>query len=528
MVSVKTLDFYILDWYRKKTTAVRTAFFSAIIFGLMTHLYQFTNKLYNYDELANTPGGNEASVEQGRWFLKWMGDIMVKYTGGVYSLPLLNGLLSLLLLAISAALIAEMFRVSHWIPAACIGGFTVVFPSVVCMFFYMFTSVFYAVGILFSVTAAYLVIRYPKKIAAHIGAILLLACSLGIYQAYFPNAVCLLMISVILLAAFREEKQTWKSVLFTALRYVGVLAAGMAVYFLINLAALKWNDVEMINYQGGASMGQITLRQLLSAVKRCYRDFIALGNDNVLVLNATGVLRVCYWLVMGLFAVSSVLLFVFEKGDWLKKAMMTVGFFTFPVAMFLVYIMAPDANTYTLMGYAVVYLLIFFAIWTDYYNRKVRCKESLRIGFQWVAEIICVVMLATYIWYGNGCYMSLEYTKSHDMAYFQTMITQIKSVEGYEDNLPVAFVGDNIEDVTNNQGSLMGPVFGIHGKAESNVNAFSRSHIITEYLGFAPTVCGYEESKALRELEEVKQMPSYPDAGSIQMINNIIVVKFSD
>lgn len=528
MASIKTPDFYIKDWYQKKTTAVKTAFFAAVIFGLMTHLYQFNNKLYNYDELANTPSGNGASVEQGRWFLKWMGDILVKYTGGVYSLPLLNGLLSLLLLAVSAALIAEMFQVTHWIPAAFIGGFTVVFPSVVCMFFYMFTSVFYAVGILFSVLAAYFVVRYPRSIPAHIGAVLLLACSLGVYQAYFPNAVCLLVISVILLSAFREENRTWKNIFFTALRYVGVLAAGMVVYFFINMVVLKVNGVEMISYQGGASMGQITLRQFLSAVKRCYRDFIALGNDNVLVLNATGILRVCYWLVMGLFAVSALLLLVFEKGDWLKKAIMAAGFLALPVAMFLVYIMAPDAQTYTLMGYAVVYLLIFFAVWTDYYSRKVHCKGELRVGFTWVAEMICFVMLATYIWYGNGCYMSLEYTKNHDMAYFQTMITQIKSVEGYEDNLSVAFVGDTIEDATNTQGSLMGPVFGIDGKAESNVNSFSRIHIIIEYLGFAPTICGYEETKILRESEEVKNMPSYPDDGSIQIIDNIIVVKFSD
>ena len=108
------------------------------------------------------------------------------------------------------------------------------------------------------------------------------------------------------------------------------------------------------------------------------------------------------------------------------------------------------------------------------------------------------------------------------------MITQIKSVEGYEDSLPVAFVGDTIEDATNNQGSLMGPVFGINGKAESNVNSFSRIHIIIEYLGFAPTICGYEETKALMESEEVKNMPGYPDDGSVRIIDGIVVVKFSE
>ena len=123
MIVIKTPDIYLKEWYHKKETAVKTAFFAAVIFGLMTHLYQFTNKLYNYDELANTPGGNGASVEQGRWFLKWMGDVLLKHFGGVYSLPLLNGVLSLLLLAVSAALIVEMFQVDNWVLAAFIGGF---------------------------------------------------------------------------------------------------------------------------------------------------------------------------------------------------------------------------------------------------------------------------------------------------------------------------------------------------------------------------------------------------------------------
>ena len=528
MFTIKTPDRYLKEWYQKKETAVKTAFFAAVIFGLMTHLYQFTNKLYNYDELANTPGGNGASVEQGRWFLKWMGDLLLKHFGGVYSLPLLNGVLSLLLLAISAAMIVEMFEVKSPILSAVIGGVFVAFPSIVCLFFYMFTAVFYAVSILFAVWTAYLVIRYPKNIVAHVAAVLLLACSLGVYQAYFPITVCLLVASVILSAAFSEEEKNWKDVVFQAARYVAVLAAGMVVYFLINKAVLSYYDMEMISYQGGASMGKITLDQLLSAVKRCYVDFFNLGRDNVLVLNATGLMRKCYQGILILAALSVVLFLILSKRNWFQKIWMLLGIAIFPVSMFLVYVMAPDAQTYTLMGYAVSCLLIFFAVWADAYCRKGCVKTWIGTAYTWLSELVLVMLLISYIWYGNGCYMSLEYTKNHDMAYFQTMITQIKSIDGYDDTLPVAFVGNVIDDATNNQGSLMGPVFAINGKSESNVNVFSRTHIITQYLGFAPTVCGYEETRACMESEVVQKMPSYPDDGSIQIVDGIIVVKFSD
>ena len=43
------------------------AFISTIICGLLAHLYQFTNKLFNFDELGQTPAGFGAGIELGRW-----------------------------------------------------------------------------------------------------------------------------------------------------------------------------------------------------------------------------------------------------------------------------------------------------------------------------------------------------------------------------------------------------------------------------------------------------------------------------
>ena len=81
-LSLKSPDTYIINWYRKLSSTVKTAFYSAVILGLFAHLYQFTNKLYNYDELANTPGGIGLSTEQGRWLLNWMGRFMRSVSEG--------------------------------------------------------------------------------------------------------------------------------------------------------------------------------------------------------------------------------------------------------------------------------------------------------------------------------------------------------------------------------------------------------------------------------------------------------------
>ena len=67
---------------------------------------------------------------------------------------------------------------------------------------------------------------------------------------------------------------------------------------------------------------------------------------------------------------------------------------------------------------------------------------------EWAATAVSVVLLFFYVWYGNGNYMSMDYTKMRDFAYLETMVTQIKSLDGYSDELPLAFIGNDIVDET--------------------------------------------------------------------------------
>lgn len=529
-IEFKTPDRCIAEWYRKLSTPVKAAFYSALILGLMTHLYQFTNKLYNYDELANTPGGIGLSTEQGRWLLNWMGRFMRSVFGGSYSLPFFNGIFALLLLSISAALIVSAFQVKSPLMAGLIGGLTVTFPAVVSMYFFMFLALYYALGIFFSVLAAYLVIRFPKNIWANIGAVLLIMACLGTYQAYFPNTVCLLLMAVILKAAFGKEiaKKNWKEFFFLVLRFLGVMAAGLVVYFIANKAVLQMTQIQLTSYQGGDSMGKITFSQMLDGLKRCYKDFFALGFTDVMGINYNRMLRRLIRVVWVLFGVGAGSYFVMKKGAYINKIIVLCGFLLFPVAMFLIYVMAPVSACYTLMIYPAVYFFIFFLVWTDAMCYRVKKAEWLRLGMNWGAALTMTAVVGTYIWYANGNYMALEYTKYHDFAYYQAMITQVKSVEGYHDDMPVIVVGQSISDVTNGKGSLMGDTFVVGGKAEMNMGYNSALYILSDYLGFSPYYGSYEEIKGWMEREEVQKMPSYPDAGSICVMDDTVIVKLSD
>ncbi len=518
------------QWYSKLRAEVKTAFFCAVILGLMAHLYQFTNKLYNYDELVNTPGGIGLSIEQGRWFLKWMGQFMNSVLGGAYSFPLFNGCISLLLLAVSAALVVSALEIRNPLTAGIVGGLFAVFPAVISMYFFMFSALYYSIAIFFSVLAAYLTIKYPRSILWNAVAVLLIACSLGTYQAYFPNTVCILLIAVILKAAFGNVagKEAWKTFWLMVARFCAVMAAGLVAYLLINKVVLAVTGIQLTDYQGASSMGSITLSQLIGSVKQCYASFFGLGFEDVMGINYNRTLKRLVkvtWLLLGAGLGSYLIL---KKENYLNKLIVVCGFVVFPIALFLIYVMAPSTYCYTLMTYPVVFFFIFCVVWVDACWENLRSARGFYVGMNWVASLTMAAIIITYIWYANGNYMALEYTKYHDMAYCQTLITQIKSVEGYTEDMPVVIVGQQVSDSTNSLGSLVGDTFIVGGRSESNLGYNSLIYITAKYLGFSPEYAGYEETQEWMARDEVRDMPSYPDEGSIQVIDGTIIVKLSD
>lgn len=526
----KMPDQYLTEWYRNLSGAVKTAFYAAFAAGLAAHLYQFTNKLYNYDELANTPGGIGLSTEQGRWLLNWMGRFMRSVFGGSYSLPFFNGIFALLFLALSAGMVVSVFQVRNKLTAGLIGGLMTVFPAVVSMYFFMFLALYYAIGISFSVFAAWLAVKYPKNIIANIAAVVMIACSLGVYQAYFPDTVCILLIVVILKAAFGgvKEKKEWKEFFLMIARFLVVMAAGVAVYFLINKAVLAVTHIQLTSYQGGDTMGKITIAQLISALKSCYTSFFDLGFSNVMGISYNRTVRRLIKVVWILFAAGIGAYLVLKKKEYLNKVIVLCGILVFLVAMFLIYVMAPNSYCYTLMAYSVVFFFVFFLLWLDACFRNLKLHAPVKSITNWVSALLTAALVIVFVWYANGNYMALEYTKYHDFSYVQTLVTKIRSVEDYSQDKPVIVVGTQINDSTNGMGSLIGDTFTVGGKADTNLGYNSLLYLMSDYLGFSPYYGTYEEIQNWMQREVVREMPSYPADGSIQVIDDTIIVKLSD
>lgn len=528
-ITIKTPTQVIAGVAGKISKPAKCTFVSAMLAGLAAHLYQYTNKMYNYDDLFTNPEGYGTGAESARWFLQFMGEWMNDFLGN-YSLPLVNGLFTLVMLALSAMLVSQLFEVKDMLLAAFVGIFFVTIPTVTCMNFFMYTVAYYSIGLLFSVLAGYLMVRHRKSILLQIAAVLLLACSLGTYQAYFPNTVCILVLHIVLISAFSGDEYSVAEIVKTAVQYVAELVLSLGAYFVFNKISLAYWNVELGTYQGINDMGQIELLAIPQMMVKCYYSFIWFCKNDIVNENPTGVVKMG---ILVMYAVSAVLvLYVLlcRKRPVGKNILFLLALTAYPVAVFLIYIMVSKGWVYTLMTFSVVFIYVFIFVWLDRSRNEIKelCTKSWGQLMHWGVSLAAGIVALVYVWYANGNYMVLQYTQWHDIAYFETLATQIKSADGYEDGLPLAVIGDEFQDSAHTTGGLMDAEFDLPGKLSSNINAYSRWQILIKYVGFNPEFLWSAEVAEVETWEEVQEMPVYPADGSIQIINDVIVLKLAE
>ena len=122
-------------FYREKVKpSWKTAFWSAFVLGLLVHIYKFTNMLPNWDGMHNFYN-SQNMVATGRWFLP----VACSFSSW-YDLPWLNGLLSLVYIGITAAMVAEVFHMENPCLVILSSGLLVSFPAITATMAYEYTA----------------------------------------------------------------------------------------------------------------------------------------------------------------------------------------------------------------------------------------------------------------------------------------------------------------------------------------------------------------------------------------------------
>lgn len=333
------------------TSVPGMAALSALGSGTAVHLFGLVNVIHNYDDIAQQARGYGTGVTSGRWLLSLLGDFC-DAIGGNHNLPLVNGMLFLVLIAVSAGLLVSAFGIRQRNHAAMIGALFAVFPTAFSTLVFRYTAAYYSVGIVFSVLAAWILAK-PYKMRL-VWSALCTACSLGIYQAYVPITIAIFVIQLL-------SDSLRKDVKLEDLIRQGVsdcisLVLGLLFYFGLMKLTLMLYGTQLSDYQGVNEMGKLSLQTLPVLLKEAVYSVIMLPVKDYCGVTAMTLLKLAYILLVG----SAGVMLVFLWWKVVKKPLIILfGMLMcclIPVAVNFIVIMCPESWIYTLMIYSFVLL----------------------------------------------------------------------------------------------------------------------------------------------------------------------------
>lgn len=128
----------------------KAIWFCACLWGLSAHGMAMFNKYSFHDDASLFLVGGTYSL--GRWMLGILDEGVRMLTGSAhYSVPLFNGVLVVVFIALSSMLISNLFEIESGLLQAALTGVMITFPVVTGLFGYIFTAPYYFFGTLMGI-----------------------------------------------------------------------------------------------------------------------------------------------------------------------------------------------------------------------------------------------------------------------------------------------------------------------------------------------------------------------------------------
>lgn len=505
----------IAGWWKNLDSGPKLAFFAALLWGMLSHGMMLTNKYSIHDDITFLHSIG-ATFESGRWMLGLISLAEQKLTAGPhYSMPLLNGMISLVCIALCAAILVSLFRVRSRFLCVALGGVLASFPGVTSLFGFMFTAPYYMVALLTTVVAAWGLCRRQSLVVWCLS-VAMMGCAMGVYQAYIPVAIGMLLLHF-LMERLDRPGDDWAHTIKTAIYYGSALLATVLAYYVINKLFLRFFGLQLNSYQGINKMGREGLGVYLSRALLAYKAFFfpeqMVRSSSAFVVMG---LRLPWKGMLALdgLLLGALILRAWKERPW-KALQIAVVSALLPLAMGFAYVMGPDAHTLMVFGQCLIFVVTAVLI------QRLGMDKTCFLGL--VSLLLCLLLvLFPLAWcrYDNALYMDLEMNQQRTISWFNTLITRIKSCEGYRDELPVSYIGPmQKQDLTFGLLSDF-PYIWPYESAPDLINDSGQIHFMEKW-------CGFWQQQVEFDHPDIASMPCYPDDGSIRVIDDVIVVKFS-
>ena len=495
----------------------RIPFLASVIWGFLAYMFAFTNKLINHDEVGQL-FAKGATVSSGRWGLGMLDMIFPNV-----SMPWIYGVITIVLIAVSICLILDLFDLRSRMIQVLLAGCIMVFPSLIGVFGYMFTSSSYGLSFLLAVMAVWLVCR-PCKWAV-LPALCCLVASVSIYQAYISITASLLVLVLIRLLLNEENPL---AVLKKGIGYVLFLIFGLGIYYLGTQVVLRITGVSFNDYASDNISFSPTY--LLEGVRLAYMNFFRFFSWAHHRLIPTSFSRLLH---MTLFSGTAVLFLLWlcrqKKALDLRLLLLVVLIGILPLSINCMYLITSESSIHTLVLYSFTAVYILAALFAEVWIRKTasgKLAELIRrVTLNGIALALSVIIFIN-IYTANTAYLTLHLRYENAYSFYTSLTAQIRQCPDFREGTRIAVIGEwKSPDFYNHHMEFTDYLVGVKGFLPSD---YSAPYFLEYYIGFPAEFVTAEEADMIRQTEAFRNMAVYPYYGSVEVMDDVIVVKLSE
>lgn len=530
---------------KKNHMSEQTAFILivTVLMCLAVHGYRFAGSMFSHDSLVVMVQADAAwQVALGRFF-----EPVLVFLRGDLCAPWLLCLLQVFWFTASVSVLTDIFQIHDRVCIAAVAGVVVSSEAFITLnASYLHCTDMYSFALFAAIFGVWCVEK--KKILYTLIGIAFMAASLSTYQAYICVAVTLmLMLGILRLCDFESDL---KNIIKRFLYYAAVLFITAGIYY------AAWQIIRRIlgiweadTYNGMASVGRFGAGELLNAVLTAYQNVFRYFAEPDMMSNITfrGMELAYVWKYI-VVALNAAVVLVILSGMILvchrqrighriragqlaaRYVLLILCVLLFPLACNFVCVMSKGME-HTLMMFGPTMLYVFGVVAAEkgWHGADRPALEDHRHCFGRVTMVrAAAVLLGGIVWfhfiYANQIYFKKSQQEKAAYSLLTRIAADVEEVPGYEPGItPVAIVG-NFESAP-----YLVELPGFEEVKPYSMGKTSLTYpgtdyaMINYYLGIQINLVRVDQT-----VPAIRQMPVYPEAGSVDRVDGTVVVKMSD
>ena len=516
-------DEWILDRIKKLSKIETIVFFSALFTAIVVNIPAYTLRVQCPDGVFPEPFSSWYwDLQLGRFMLAFSG-----YLRHFFNIVYYIDAIGILFIALTATLLCKIVCIKNGFMAVLIGIMIGVLPTYAWSTQIIYYVVPYIASSFFSILAIYLSIQKKTIILGSIS----MCIALGFYQNSIAVAITLAIL--LLICSLLDKKIKAKEITILAGRMLSVGVLGGILYGIIYYIVCKCLNIStaIVSYSGVDSL--TSLENLIQITQKIYSNIYSFYLSSNGFNNSSWGFNIFNIILLAIGVLSIMVRIKRMQIEFWRILASIILLFALPFGMLFILVLSPAHDVS--WGHALPLMLpILFGISSFLHELELAPKKQLLVGMQYVLIVALILLCGSYWKYNESNYLAMELTQNKTISLANRLVSDMEEIDGYTPGMKIMICGtenpelyprihNQIYDATNYHSSSSGMIW-----ADLSCAQMEWTGIMRFYIGISYQQATIEDFKRIIPTEQYQNMPLYPARGSIQMINDTMVVKLAN